>query len=238
MLRPYAETAHFGFYATMQPFALDTVDSTNEEAKRLIRRGELRESAYIVAREQTAGRGSRGRSWASPRDAGIYLSVVELPRGDGIAPTAVFTLATGVACVEILHETAGAAVQLKPINDLYVEGRKLGGILTETLLQNGKVEALITGVGINVHRADRDVSAGAAKPICLAEIIPPHRFAQLDLSALTAALVARIHRWNATVFSGRAEEVRCEWDRHKIPGTALPKMLNSHRQLHALDDDT
>ncbi|MCH7592772.1 MAG: biotin--[acetyl-CoA-carboxylase] ligase [Planctomycetes bacterium] len=207
----------------MQAFALDTVDSTNEEAKRLIRRGELRGSAYVLAREQTSGRGSRGRSWASPRDAGIYLSVVELPDGKAIAPTAVFTLATGVACVEALIETAGAAVQLKPVNDLYVDGRKLGGILTETLLRGGKVEALITGVGINVHRADRDVSAGGAEPICLAEVIPPDRFAQLDISTLTAALVARIHRWNAMVFGKRLDEVRRAWDRHKIPGTVLPK---------------
>lgn len=207
----------------MQAFALDIVDSTNEEAKRLIRRGELRESAYIVAREQTSGRGSRGRLWASPRDAGIYLSVVELPGRNGIAPTAVFTLATGVACVEALLETAGAAVQLKPINDLYVDGRKLGGILTETLLQDGRVGALITGVGINVHRADRDVSAGAAEPICLAEIVPPHRFAQLDIGTLMVALVARIHRWNVMVFGKRLDEVRRAWDRHKIPGTTLPK---------------
>lgn len=223
MLRGGTETARFGFYATMQAFALDTVDSTNEEAKRLIRRGELRESAYIVAREQTNGRGSRGRLWASPRDAGIYVSVVELRRGNGIAPTAVFTLATGVACVEALHQTADVDVQLKPINDLYVDGRKLGGILTETLLRDGKIEALITGVGINVHRVDRDVSANAAEPICLADIVPPHRFAQLDISALTAALVARIHRWNAMVFGKRLDEVRRAWDRHKIPGTTLPK---------------
>ena len=206
----------------MQAFALDTVDSTNEEAKRLIRRGEVRESAYVLAREQTAGRGSRGRSWSSPRDAGIYLSVVELPGANAIAPTTTFTLAAGVACVEALRDIAGAFVTLKPINDLYIDGRKLGGILTETVVANEKVEAMITGVGINVRRANRELPAGAVEAVCLSDIMGPERFATLDLDELTAGLIAKIHRWNVTVFSGRAGEVRSAWDRHKIPGATLP----------------
>lgn len=206
----------------MRAITLDAVDSTNQEAKRLIRTGELREPAYLLAREQTAGRGSRGRSWSSPRDAGIYLSVVEFPSGNGIAPTTLFTLATGVACVEALIEATGVAIKLKPVNDLYVDGRKLGGLLTETVLKRGKVEALIIGVGINVHRAHREVSPEAAEPVCLAEIIPPHRLAQLDLNELTATLVARIRRWNAVVFNGQTSEVRSAWDRHKIPGAVSP----------------
>ena len=70
----------------MQSFHFDTVDSTNEAAKRMIRSGELRQPAYLLALEQTAGRGSRGRRWASPKDAGIYLSVVEFPREPFTAP--------------------------------------------------------------------------------------------------------------------------------------------------------
>ena len=206
----------------MQAFSLDIVDSTNEEAKRLIRRGEVTGTAYVLAREQTAGKGSRGRSWASPKDAGIYLSVVELPRGPGIAPTTTFTLAAGVACAEALRETAQIEVRLKPVNDLYVDGRKLGGILTETVVRSGRVVALITGVGINVHPADRVVASNAAEPICLADIIPPDQFATLDLNVVTAALVARIHHWNATVFSGRVDDVRRSWDIHKLPGSAVP----------------
>lgn len=206
----------------MQAFLLDIVDSTNEEAKRLIRRGEVTGAAYVSAREQTAGKGSRGRSWASPKDAGIYLSVIELPRSPGIAPTTTFTLAAGVACAEALRQTAEVDVKLKPVNDLYVDDRKLGGVLTETVIRDGKIDALITGVGINVHRADRAIRSDAVEPICLAEIIPPHQFAQLDLHGMTAVLVTAIHRWNGTVFAGRTDEVCRAWELHKVPGTTIP----------------
>ena len=63
----------------MQLLRFDRVDSTNEEAKRLLSRHELNDGGFVIAREQTAGRGSHGRTWHSPRDAGIYLSLVEVP---------------------------------------------------------------------------------------------------------------------------------------------------------------
>ena len=150
----------------MQAFALDTVDSTNEQAKRLIRGGELREAGYVLAREQTAGKGSRGRFWFSPKDAGIYLSVVEIPRQRHAISTTLFTLAAGVACAEALRRTACIDVRLKPINDLYIDGAKLGGILTETVIRDGSPEAIITGVGINVRRIDRPLSNPTAPPPC------------------------------------------------------------------------
>ncbi len=206
----------------MQSFHFDTVDSTNEAAKRLIHGGELRESAYLLAREQTAGRGSRGRSWASPKNAGIYLSVVEFPREPFTAPTTTFTLAAAVACVEALAESAGLTVRLKPVNDLFAEGGKLGGILTETIIGSGGLEALITGVGINVRRADRPVADGAASPVCIEELLPPERFAELDLDALVASLVTRLHAWNAVVLAGRAAQVEAAWERHKLSGARLP----------------
>lgn len=174
----------------MQLFRFDSVDSTNELAKRMIREGRIRESCCVVAREQTAGRGSRGRSWVSPRDAGIYLTIVDLPssasarnsvsasapdtkgasrprttsgsqrEATGASPrnTTIFTLATGVACAEILRETTGLDVRLKPVNDLYLDGGKLGGILTEAIIQGDRLLALLTGIGINTHLAERNLA--------------------------------------------------------------------------------
>ena len=90
----------------MNSFRIDTVDSTNDEAKRLIAEGRLRGRGYVLAREQTAGRGTQGRSWLSPRDAGLYLSVART----GVEPpspnVAQLTLAAGAACVEAIHEWA------------------------------------------------------------------------------------------------------------------------------------
>jgi biotin-[acetyl-CoA-carboxylase] ligase BirA-like protein len=201
---------------------LDTVDSTNDEAKRRLHAGQLRVTSYILAREQTAGKGSRGRRWASPRGAGIYLSVIERGREGPLPTTTAYTVAAGVACAEALWECLGVEVQLKPVNDLYVDGRKLGGILTESFVQQAGTQALITGVGINVRRADRPVTDGAASPIALQDLLPPHRFAEVDQSTLVSALVSGVHRWNGTVAAGDVEALRQGWLRFRMPGSDWP----------------
>ncbi|MCH7840461.1 MAG: biotin--[acetyl-CoA-carboxylase] ligase [Planctomycetes bacterium] len=207
----------------MQSFHFDTIDSTNEAAKRMIEAGRLNGPAYLLAREQTGGKGRHGRIWLSPRDAGIYLSVVELPgRAVGTQAT-MFTLAAGVACVEALKETTGVEVKLKPINDLYARGAKLGGILTEVVLELGSVKALIIGVGINVHVTDRPLSVDAPRPICLEQLMPEPRFRKLDHDALVAALVSRIQAWSATAGLGDIDAIKTAWEKHKIPGAAFPE---------------
>ena len=187
----------------MKAFFYDSINSTNEEAKRLIRNGTLNEPAYLLAREQTAGRGTRERRWASPKNAGIYLTIVETPFQTSVAPTGDFTLAAGIGCAEAILEIADVTVQLKPLNDLYLAGGKLGGILTEAIVQSGSVEALITGVGINVNKADRPMPADEAIPVCLEEVMQADRFRRLDINAFAASLVVKVRTWNALVASGR-----------------------------------
>ncbi len=208
----------------MKSFYFDTVDSTNEAAKRMIRGGEIQAPAFLMAREQTAGRGSRGRDWVSPRDAGIYLSVVELPVPPVVASTDTgeFTLAAGVACVEIIAETTGVDVRLKPVNDLYVERAKLGGILTECMIESGRVHALITGLGINLRRAERPLVDAHAPAVSLEECMSPEAFAALDGEALAASLVVRVRAMNALVIAGRSSEVRTRWNRYRMTGASLP----------------
>ena len=211
----------------MRAIHYETVDSTNEAAKRLVHAGELTEPAYVLADEQTAGKGSRGRSWASPKGAGIYLSVVELPRrtiqtSDDATSTTSFTLAAGVACAEVLQEATDLDVRLKPVNDLYVDDCKLGGILTEAIVQGGMVEALIIGIGINVHPADRPVDPGVTEPTCLASLLSPQRLSRVDLNELVAKLVIKVRAWNAVVLAGDRSRITQAWEAHKLPGTTLP----------------
>jgi biotin-[acetyl-CoA-carboxylase] ligase BirA-like protein len=210
----------------MQAFYFDRVDSTNDQAGRLLREGRIGDSAYVVARGQSAGKGNRGRKWASPDDAGIYLTVVDRPaHSDGdprrLNPAApvllhLFTRAAGVACAETLRERTNVDVRLKPINDLYVDGRKLGGILTEAVIEQGCIRALITGVGINVRRAERALPADHVRPISLEELMPPEVFAALDVPGLTVALAKRIRRWNAVVSGTEGRELEEAWQKHVL----------------------
>ncbi len=118
---------------------LDEVDSTNEYAKRIA--SEVPEGTVVVARRQTAGKGRRGRRWASP-EGGLWFSVIlKPPRVD---PRLVFVGALGVT--DLLRDF-GVSAGIKWPNDVWVEGRKIAGILTE-----GKAnEYVILGIGLNVN---------------------------------------------------------------------------------------
>lgn len=206
----------------MQAFYFDTVASTNDLAKSMLRDGRISGAAFVVAREQTAGRGNRGRTWLSPRDAGIYLTVIDRPQLAGTEGLQDFTRAAAIACAEVLEASAGIAVKLKPINDLYVEGRKLGGILTEAVIERTEVRALITGVGINVRIADRPLPPDEARPVCIEELTSAGVLASMDIRQLTVRLVERIQQWNAIVAQENGDMLEVQWRTYCMEPAATP----------------
>ncbi len=110
-----------------------SVGSTMDLAAEAVQAGAA-EGLVIVADEQTAGRGRRGRSWSSPAGAGLYLSFVLRPTLDadaGVRLLALVTLAAGVAVRESIINASGLVPELKWPNDLVVDRRKLAGILAE-----------------------------------------------------------------------------------------------------------
>ena len=118
------------------------VGSTNDVAASLPHR------SVVVAGEQTAGRGRRGRTWFSPPGSGLYVSVVLAPdtaRVDPVRATTLLTLTAGVALAEGVETATGLSVDLKWPNDLLVSGRKLAGILAER-----HADRVVLGYGINV----------------------------------------------------------------------------------------
>ncbi len=125
----------------------DVLDSTNDEAKRLAKAG-AESGTVVVAREQRAGRGRLGRTWHSPDAGNLYLSLIHrstLP-ADGLSG---ITLDAAVAVADVL-ETAGLTTGLKWPNDLIIEDRKVGGVLTELSVEGGQV-TVIVGLGLNVN---------------------------------------------------------------------------------------
>jgi BirA family biotin operon repressor/biotin-[acetyl-CoA-carboxylase] ligase len=127
----------------------DSLPSTNTEAARQAALG-APEGVCVVAREQTAGRGRRERSWVSPKDAGLYVSVVLRPTLEArLWP--LITLAAAPAVREALREACGLEADIKWPNDLLAGGRKLCGILAETA-EGARGRAVILGVGVNLRR--------------------------------------------------------------------------------------
>jgi biotin-[acetyl-CoA-carboxylase] ligase BirA-like protein len=153
----------------MRTIALDTVDSTNLQAKRLVRSERITQPTLLIARSQSAGRGTGDRRWHSPRDAGVYLSLVRSCDETDLPPTTMFTLAAGVACAEFLNRGFDVPAGIKPVNDLVIDGRKLGGVLTEMLFDGSRATALIVGIGINVRRTNLGLASDGVSPCFLDE---------------------------------------------------------------------
>ncbi len=134
----------------LQPTILrfDSIDSTNLEALRQARTG-APEGLCIVAREQTQGRGRLDRSWQSPKDAGLYCSVVLRPTLE-TAVWPLLTLMAALAACDALMKTCGLRADIKWPNDVCVNDRKLCGILAETVdTETGS--AAVIGIGINLQ---------------------------------------------------------------------------------------
>lgn len=128
---------------------LESIDSTNAEALRLISSG--REAPFLLlAERQTAGRGRRGRAWVSPYGENLYYSLVLRIEG-GMRHVEGLSLVVGLAVMHALREMGVPQASLKWPNDLLVERRKLAGILLELVGDPADVCHVVVGIGINVN---------------------------------------------------------------------------------------
>ena len=132
----------------------NTIDSTNTEAKR--RCAEISDvhkldHTVIIAAQQTAGRGRLGRPFFSPADSGLYLSIIYAPSEEITSP-AVLTSSAATGVCRALHEIYGVDAGIKWVNDVFLRGKKVCGILTEgvTDFETGKIQCAIAGIGINI----------------------------------------------------------------------------------------
>ncbi|HZR27181.1 MAG TPA: biotin--[acetyl-CoA-carboxylase] ligase [Terriglobales bacterium] len=151
----------------------------------------LPEGAIYIADQQTAGRGRGKHAWHSPPGVGLYLSALlrpHLPANDVLG----ITLAAGVAAAEAITQVAGIECDVRWPNDLLVQGKKTGGILTEMNSSNGG--AVVVGFGINVNHASLPPELQeTATSLFLARGLlsdgVPLKAARIDATALTTALL-------------------------------------------------
>jgi len=122
----------------------ETLPSTNKTLWELIKEG-IKPGSVVIAAQQTAGRGQRGHQWDSAI-GGLYLSYALAPNIPVSQSQLTLRTAWGIASA---LKTLGIPVQLKWLNDLVIDRRKLGGILTETKVNQGIITQAVVGVGIN-----------------------------------------------------------------------------------------
>lgn len=164
----------------------DRVASTNDMARARLESPDA-DGLVIVADEQTAGRGRRGRSWISPPRTNLYLSVALQPRLDA-ADAWQLGIAAALAAVGACDPVA--PVELKWPNDLVAtDGLKVGGLLVETIAEGDRLRGAVAGIGINVNwRRAEMADQIRATATSLADLAG----AEVDREALLARLVDRL----------------------------------------------
>ncbi|HXX69039.1 MAG TPA: biotin--[acetyl-CoA-carboxylase] ligase [Polyangiaceae bacterium] len=210
-------------------FRLATVTSTNDEAHRAAKAG-APHGATWVAERQTAGRGRRGRVWVSPPGEGLLFStLMRLPCAPAQLPP--LALIAGLAVRDAVARAApNVPISIKWPNDVVARDRKVAGVLVEASSLGSRVEAVIVGIGINVHTRSfpHDIADRATSVALLGEGGPPADRAELladvlgtldrDLHVFAARglrlLRARLEAADAL----RGRRVRCEGGTEGVAG--------------------
>jgi len=191
---------------------LETVDSTNTEAERSLAAGEP-VPLVILAREQRQGRGRFGRAWHSPANGNLYATFVFRPQLDP-ARLQDFTLWMGLNVCELIENFCRIRPGLKWPNDLYFDGRKAGGMLTEARVDADQVRDLVFGLGLNVNGRAASLPADLRRTaVSLADATG----AVVDLNRFAAALIGRMSSAYADFVSqGYRDKCADLWQRYDI----------------------
>ncbi|MGN0242664.1 MAG: biotin--[acetyl-CoA-carboxylase] ligase [Lachnospiraceae bacterium] len=142
-------------YRDMEIEILPTAASTNALVREKANCG-AQEGCVVIAKEQTAGRGRYGRTFFSPSGTGVYMSILLRPVSYSSQQATRITTMAATAMCEAIEQLSGETAQIKWVNDIYMEGKKVCGILTEASfdLESGMLEYAVLGVGFNVYPPD------------------------------------------------------------------------------------
>jgi BirA family transcriptional regulator, biotin operon repressor / biotin---[acetyl-CoA-carboxylase] ligase len=195
-----------------------SISSTNDVAARLADAGAA-EGTWVVADEQTAGRGRRGRTWVSPPGAGLYVSVIFRPlsaAGPDDRLTPLLTLMAGVAAAQGVRAATGLAPSLKWPNDLVIEPpgersgfsrfRKLAGILAEASATGGELQSVVIGIGINLTNAAYSPEVDARATSIERELGRP-----VERAVVLIGVLAALASWRRALGEGRQHELLDAW---------------------------
>ena len=182
------------------------VGSTQEEARRLLRGG-APDGTVVLAGEQTAGRGRRGRPWQSPAGLGIWMTVIVRPVPPPPA-SSLLAVAAAVAACQAVRRLGAGNVEIKWPNDLIAGRRKLGGVLGEIVADPDAASALL-GVGLNIGL---DPSHLPPEVAAIATSLRNHGLARAAESEdLVAGLVERMGAAFGELRRGRVDALLDRW---------------------------
>ena len=209
-------------------------DSTNNQLKELAKQG-APHGTVLIAGCQTGGRGRLGRSFSSPENMGIYLSILLrpecLPR-----ELMLLTCSVGIAMCDAIEVNTGLRPKIKWINDLVWEKKKIGGILVELGLRcDGYTDYAIAGIGINCRQKQVDFPTELQDKATSLEAVTGH---SVNMAELTAEMAVMLWKMSRELLDGK-REMLCRYRKDCITLGQDVSFISSNGILHgvALDID-
>lgn len=189
---------------------IEETASTQEVARSLAAHG-APQGTVIIAERQSAGRGRMGRGWHSPPGVNLYMTVVLRPR-IALSEVARLSIVAGVAMAEAIETVAPGIVQLKWPNDVWLRGRKAGGIIAEAVTdQRSRLACVLLGIGLNLNLQLEQIPADLRERATSVLIATGKR---CDRAAVANSLFLRLDsRYMETETRG-FESVREAWERY------------------------
>jgi BirA family biotin operon repressor/biotin-[acetyl-CoA-carboxylase] ligase len=183
-----------------------SLDSTNTLAKELAAQG-APEGTLVLAEEQSAGRGRMGRHWVSPGYANLLFSLLLRPR---IHKDQVFvtTMILALATIKAVKSRTGLASAIKWPNDIFVRGKKLGGILTEFSLRQEEIDYVVVGLGLNVNWSPHRTEDASR----LATSILAETGSRISRNDLLVTLLRIFEPYYGEVLSGQIDDFYKTWN--------------------------
>ena len=190
-----------------QPYELRRVRRCGSTNSVLLAEKTFERPVLLLADEQTAGRGRRGRRWHSAPGVGLTFSLAVTLRRP-LRELAALSLVAGVAVARALHALGVARVALKWPNDIVVDGAKLGGILVETKSNGGGAIKAVIGIGINLR------GAAGLRARVRREVAALEQFAAVPDPAVAAGAIGDALLEALAAFEARGlDAVRAEWEK-------------------------
>ena len=208
----------------------DSLGSTMDMALQLGMNG-ASEGTVILAETQSKGRGRLGRTWFSPKRKGLYLSLILRP---DILPTqaSILTLLSAVSICEALKQTAGLDPQIKWPNDVLINNKKLGGILTQIIAETDKINFVIIGIGINVNNDRKTLISGTTS-------LREQKKEYVNRISLLQEILRKLEANYLNLIKRGSNSIVDKWRRHNITLGKRVKVYcqNRHIEGEALDID-
>jgi BirA family biotin operon repressor/biotin-[acetyl-CoA-carboxylase] ligase len=186
---------------------LDTIDSTNDYAKKLIRESAVREGTVILADFQTKGKGQKGGYWESEKGKNLTLSTVLNPSFLEVQKEFYLSMSISIGIAEFLSQMS-LKPKIKWPNDIYINNRKAGGILIENAVRNNIIASSIIGIGININQTE--FKSNAPNPTSVSLELGK----TVDIKDTLSLLLKYLDKWVNLLYDERYPNIRARYKRY------------------------